>query len=723
MRAGVLRLVPLAVLSLSAVVGCKNTLNYAPPGGPLACSDPGAICSVGYDDVGDGGPALAASLVDPTALAYDAAGNLYIADRAQNRIRRVDAATGTITTIAGTGEESYSLVEGRPADETIAGGPIAVAVTDDGTVFWADDESCVIYAISPTSGTVSVAAGGYCSGGGGITPDDALFDFDGGSRLRARGNDLVIASTYQNQIRYWNRGSAPVVVGGISVAPGTVPNVAYALDTHDAAVASDGTIYVVEANYDDCRIRRYSPAGALSYVVGNGGISTCGSGGDGGPATSAQLNYPSGIVLDENAGVLVVADNSGRLRAVNLGNNQTFATVVFGTGGIASIAGDNYYDWLVVDGGLALDQLFRNTPTQPVFDPNGDLVVADPANNVVRRINVADGTMSVIAGFAETGTLEGFLNAPASLALLPDGDLLVAGRSARVWRLSGDDREPFFGNGNPTYSGDGGVAVNAGGWATGVTSAEDGRVFIADAYNHRVRVVDPLSGTISTVAGDGGSGQGGDGGLASSASFDGPHAVVVDSSGNLFISDYDRIRYVNFGLASITVAGIVIAPQSIETVAGGNGQDYFGDGGPATAAGMNLNNGTEIANGMAIDGRTLFFADSLNNRIRAVDLDTGTIETVVGSGAGGSEAVGRPGGIAIQDGWLYWAQNDGNLVKRLDLDSAEIQVIAGDGNTGYYGEGLAAEDAQLIDPAGLVVTGSGTVYVTDLSHRVRRIIP
>ena len=720
MRAAVLRS---AVLVLLLAGGCKNSLNYAPPGA-LDCGDPGAICSVGYDDVGDGGPAIAASFVDPVALAYDAAGNLYVADRAQNRIRRIDAASGEITTIAGTGEESYALVEGHPATETIAGSPIAVAVTDDGTVFWTDEESCVIYAISPTNGTVSVAAGGYCSGGGGVSAADALFDFDD-SRLRARGNDLIIANTNQSQIRYWNRGSAPVVVGGVTVQPGEIPDVAFARFTRDAAIATDGTIYVVEAEYDDCRLRKYSPVGALTFLVGNGGISSCGQVGDGGPSTAAQLEYPSGVALDENAGMLFVADESGRVRAVNLGSNKTYATIVFGTGGIASIAGENYYDWLVVDGVLALDQTFRDAPSQPVIDPNGDLVIADPGNNVLRRINAVDGTMSVIAGFAETGTLAGFLNEPASLAQLPGGDLLVAGRSTRAWRLSGNNRALYFGNGDPTFSGDGGPAANAGGWATGVTvDDETGRAFIADAWNHRVRVIDPLSGTISTVAGNGGGGSSGDGGLASSASFDGPHSVVVDSSGNLVISDTDRIRYVNLGIGSITIAGTVIAPASIETIAGGNGQSYSGDGGLATDAGLNLNQyGSEYANGMVIDGRTLYFADSMNNRIRSVDLGTGIIETVVGSGAGGDEGVGRPVGIAIRGGQLYWAQDDGNLVKRVDLDSGEVEVIAGDGNTGYFGEGVAASRSQLIDPQGLVVTGNGTVFVTDGSHRVRRINP
>lgn len=711
-----------------AASGCKNSLNYAPPGGPLGCSDPGAICSVGYDDIGDGGPALAASLVDPTALAYDPSGNLYIADRSQNRIRRVDP-SGVITTVAGTGEESYTFVPGLPGTESVAASPISVAATADGTVFWADDRSCVLYALSPTSGTVSVAAGSRCSDGGGINPQDVLFDFDSRSRIRAHENNLVIADSQGYEVRYWNRGPAATTVAGVSVDPGAIEALVSLNQPTDMAVASDGTLYAIEADYYDCRLRRISPAGVTTFLVGSavGGSSPCGNDGDGLPSTSGQLNYPAGIVLDENNGILVITDESGRARAVNLaGNNTTFATVALGTNGMATIAGTTSYDWLSLgaDTGPALSQRFRAAAQSPVLDPDGNVVFADRANNVLRRLNVADGTMDVIAGFAEAGTLADFLNEPASVALLPDGDLLAAGRTARVWRLGGGSREAYAGTGDPIFTGDGSPATQAGLWATGVTAGADGRVFISDARNHRLRVVDPLSGTISTIAGNGGGGSGGDGGPAVNASFDGPHSALVDSSGNLFIGDYDRIRYVNLGTSPITIAGVVIAPQNIETIAGGNGETFYGDGGPALDAALRLNEyNTEYANGMAVYDRALYFTDAINNRVRKVDLATSVITTVVGSGADGADAVGRPVGLAIHDGYLYWTQLDGDLVKRMALPAGAIEIVAGDGNAGFFGEGVHASQSQLLAPQGLAISNSGEIYVTDKSHRVRRIVP
>lgn len=727
MRAGPLLLLPVVFLLFAS--GCKNSLDYAAPGGALDCSDPGAICGAGgYRDIGDGGPAISASLVEPTALARDAAGNLFIADRAQNRIRRIDAATGEISTVAGTGEESYAFVPGLPADETLVASPISVAVTDDGTVFWSDERSCAIYAVSPTSGTVSLAAGSRCSGDtSGIEPGDVLFDFNDCSRLRARGNDLIIASTQRSEIRYWNRGSASTVVAGITVQPGTVPSVAGVLNPCDAAVTAVGGLLAIEAEYQDCRLRHISETGVTTFLVGSGTSesSDCGSGGDGGAFTAAQLDYPSGIVLDEDAELAFVTDDSFRVRVLNLGgSNSSFGGMALGTSGIATIAGQTSTEWLTVDGGSGITQHFGGAPRQPVLDGEGNVLIADPVNNVIRRISAADGTMSVIAGFADAGVVEGFVNAPSSIALMPGGDLLIAGRSARVFRQSGSGRELFAGTGDPTSIGDGEAATSAGLWATGVATDENGRTFVADSRNHRIRVIDAASGTISTLAGNGSGGSGGDGGPAINASFDGPHSALVDSSGNLFIADEDRIRYVNLGTSPITIAGVTILPQNIETIAGGNGNGYAGDGVPAKTAAMNMNQyGSDYANGMAIDGRTLYFADTLNNRIRKVDLTTGIISTAVGSGASGSDAIGKPVGIAVHGGWIYWTQLDGNFVKRMQLSSGVIEVIAGDGNTGYFGEGVHASQSQLIAPQGLAISGNGTIYVTDASHRVRRISP
>lgn len=719
MRAGSGLLAGVSLVLIAS--GCKNSLNYAPPGGAIGCSDPGAICGVGYADVGDGGPMLEASLVDPTAVAYDASGNFYIADRSQNRIRKVDTA-GVITTIAGTGEEHYGFVAGLPGPESVVASPIAVAVTDDGSVFWTDERTCTLYALSPTSGNVVVAAGGACADGSGTLPQDVRFRFSPCSRLRARGNDLVIASTYRNEVRYWNRGAADVTVAGVLVPPGRLSVVGAGGDVCDAAVASDGSLFTLEAEYLNCRMRRYNPGGGFGYIAGVGG---CGNGGDGGPASAAELNYPTGIALDEANDVVLVTDNSGRVRAVNLsGGSTTYASASLTTAGIMTIAGQTALDWLVDDGVAASAQAFRGAPHSPTLAPDGNLVVADPRNGVIRRIDVTDGTMSVIAGFAGGATREEYENAPSSVTVLPGGDVLVASRNARVWRYRGGDREVFAGTGDPAFAGDGTAAPLAGVWATGITSDDEGRVFIADARNHRLRIVDPESGSISTVAGNGNDYPDGEGGPALNASFDGPYNSLVDSSGNIFIADADRISYVNLAISAITIAGVVVLPGNIEIIAGGNGESFYGDGGPATAAAIRTNTyNTDFATGMAIHDRALYFADTLNDRIRKVDLDTGIIETVIGSGAGGIDAVGGPVGLAIDGGWLYWAQLDGNVVKRMELPGGAPEIVAGDGNRGYFGEGIHATRAQLIEPQGLAIGRNGNLYVTDGSHRVRRIVP
>src|SRR5207302_5048879 len=120
--------------------------------------------------------------------------------------------------------------------------------------------------------------------------------------------------------------------------------------------------------------------------------------------------------------------------------------------------------------------------------------------------------------------------------------------------------------------------------------------------------------------------------------------------------------------------------------------------------------------GMVIHDGHLYFSDHDNNRMRRIDLTTGIIETVLGSGAGGSHAVGHPTGLAFRDAFLYWAQLDGSLLRRVSLDTNVVEIVAGDGLSSYYGDGGPAAEAQLSSPQGLVIDGSGVIFVADGSH-------
>jgi len=274
--------------------------------------------------------------------------------------------------------------------------------------------------------------------------------------------------------------------------------------------------------------------------------------------------------------------------------------------------------------------------------------------------------------------------------------------------------DTIAGNGTAGYSGDGGPATaamikNPGGVAVDST----GNIYIADFNNSRIRKVN-TSGIITTVAGTGTAGYSGDGGAATAAMLNRPVSVTVDSSGNMYIGDRynNRIRRVN-------TSGI------ITTVAGTGTAGYSGDGGAATAA--NLNNPI----GVAIDSTAnMYIADYFNNRIRKVNT-SGIITTIAGtgtagySGDGGAATAARidgPYGVAIDSsGNMYIADTNNHRIRKVNT-SGIITTVAGTGTAGYSGDGGAATAARIYSPYGVTIDSTGNMYIADgTDNRIRKV--
>jgi DNA-binding beta-propeller fold protein YncE len=268
---------------------------------------------------GDGGPAIEACLNFPTAVAVDRQGHLYIADTMNHRVRRVEAGTGTIATIAGIGQPRYGG-DGGPAAAAGLNEPTALVVSDASIVYVADQSNNRVRAIDLGTGLIRTVAGTGAAAynGDGIPATEAALAGPSSLALAEDGT-LFIADTFNGRIRAIDpvSGLIRTVVGdgGDYRYQGDMELLSASL-SRPSGLAADrqGNLYVTDT--DNHLIRRWDcTSGLLERVAGTG---TIGSGGDGGPASSAGLNYPFGIAVD-GAGHLVIADTfNHRVREIVL---------------------------------------------------------------------------------------------------------------------------------------------------------------------------------------------------------------------------------------------------------------------------------------------------------------------------------------------------------------------------------------------------------------------
>lgn len=308
------------------------------------------------------------------------------------------------------------------------------------------------------------------------------------------------------------------------------------------------------------------------------------------------------------------------------------------------------------------------------------------------------------------------VNHPRGLAIDAAGNIHIADTDNwRIRRVSSSGMiSTVAGNGIPGYSGDGGPALSASlSDVTGVALDAAGNLYIADAGNRRIRRVAP-NGTISTVAGSGVQGFSGDGGPAALATLNRPTSVLVDPAGNLYIADSSnhRIRRVSPG-------------GTITTVAGNGLAGFGGDGGPAGGASL------MFPLGLALDrSGNLYIADADNNRVRRVS-PSGVITTAAGNGLGGFAGDGGPATAASLNlpedvavdaaGNLFIADAGNNRIRKVD-PSGVISTVAGTGADGFSGDGGPAIDAMLNFPWGLALDGAGGVLAADrANNRIRKI--
>ncbi|MBA3470511.1 MAG: PKD domain-containing protein [Herpetosiphonaceae bacterium] len=298
---------------------------------------------------------------------------------------------------------------------------------------------------------------------------------------------------------------------------------------------------------------------------------------------------------------------------------------------------------------------------------------------------------------------------PRDVAFGPDGSFYVADSSNyRVRKIAPNGViTTVAGNGYSGNSGDGGPATSASLYPYSIAVGPDGSIYIADYNSHRIRRIAP-DGIITTVAGTTG-GYSGDGGLATTAQLYSPSGIAVGPDGSVYVADYSNQR-----IRRIAPDGI------ITTVAGTASAGYLGDGGLATAARLYYPSGVAVG----ADG-SLFIADTSNRRIRKV-APNGIISTIAGTGTSGYTGDGGPATSARlanpidvvtgPDGSLYLTDSSYGVIRRVSPSGA-ISTVAGSGTNGYAGDGGSATAARLSSPQGLGVGADGRIAVADYSNQ------
>jgi sugar lactone lactonase YvrE len=510
---------------------------------------------------GDGGSATSASLRVPSAVAVNAAGEVFIADSGSSRIRKISV-DGVITTVAGNGRNYIGPEDGVAATETALLNPTGVAVDSKGDLYIADDWPVRKVCPNGVITAIPLPPGQFCSA---TTTAVAVDTADNLFAMTACGQVLEVSPP----------GTIRLLAGtGMIGFGGDGGFGASAVLMKPAAVAVDGDGNVFIADTGNGRIRRVIPTGFISTVAGNGQYRF---GGDGADARSAYLNFPRGIAVT-GTGDLYIADTfNNRVRRVSA--NGAIATVA-GTGAF-SFAGD---------GGLAIDATLA-LPYGVAVNSAGTVFIADAVNSRIRKVDAAGVINTVLGG--------------ATAVAVDASDNLFATDIDHAYKLTPSGvLSRIAGSLNPEsgFSGDGGPAIDAQlSGLFGIAADTEGNVYLA--VNDRIRTVG-VDGIITTFAGGGDGEFSGDGGPAIAASLSSPSGVAIDKRGNVYIADSG-----NHCIRMVTAAGI------ISTIAGTGEAGFSGDGASSTAARLNT------PTGIALDASgNLYVADAGNHRIRKIVL-------------------------------------------------------------------------------------------------------
>ena len=604
----------------------NNTIRVVTPAGVSStlAGSPGVAGS--RDGTGSG-----ALFNQPAGIALDAATNVYVADYGNHTIRQVTPA-GVVTTIAGSPGVSGSV--NATGTSALFFHPLGLAVDSAANIYVADYGNHLIRKITPAR-VVSTLAGsagvfGYTNGTGTV----AVFYGPEAVAVDQAGN-VYVADTGNAALRKITPGGAVSALAGtpgsLGSADGTGSN---ALFFQPVGIAINSATNLYVADYFNNTIRTVTPNGTVTTVAGLPGI----AGSTDGANTAARFSGPQGLAVNA-AGTVYIADT---------GNSLIRAMTP--AGAVSTVAGSPSGG--SADGPTSIARFC--SPRSIAIDNSGNIYVADAQNSTIRKVTLG-GAVSILAGSAGVfGSADGqgtnaLFSGPQGIALDTSGNLYVADTGNSTIRKVTQTGlvTPVAGNaGNPGSAE--GSGTNAQFYAPqGLALDNAGRIYVADTWNHTVRKIGS-AGAVTTLAGSAGVFGSADG-TASSASFNCPVGIAVNSSGTIFVTDYN-----NHTIRQVTSAGVV------STLAGWAGIWGSADGQNSAAlffapAGIAVFNST-----------TLYVADSGNHTLRQVSPSGANwvVTTLAGlAGASGSSdgTYGPGGSVRFYHPFGITANSLGNL--------------------------------------------------------------
>ena len=610
---------------------------------------------------GDGGPAIKANFKTPAGLAFDPEGNLYIADRENHRVRKIDT-SGNISTFAGIGKAGFSG-DGGPAVRAKLNLPSGLATDKKGNLFISDRSNDRIRVVDK-KGVIRTYAGSGVAG----------FQGDAGPALKAQldkpfgialdeAENLYIADRNNNRVRKVSPEGIITTVAGdggffFMGDNGPAYRASVAAPT-GVAVDKKGNLYIADRNNN--RIRLVDKLGMIRTVAGTGQQDY---NGDSETARETNLYLPFGLIVDSNDNLLIIDRSHYRIRRIDPKSGE-----------VETVAG-NGLKLFAGDGGPATGATL-SFPHGMFVDKDDNLIFSDKGHYRIRKIT-PKGIISTIGGNGRRGNvgnnipaLEANVYNVTTIIQNPVGDAFMSSPSGFVSIIRRLDAKgiihDYIDTASPRYreaiskSKHKGL-VQTGAVAT-ITQFSDivfdpkGNLFISDRLNHQIRKID-LNGNISTIAGVGDSDYYGDGGPALEAAFRDPNALASDKQGNIYIAEAANNR-----IRKIDTKGIVT------TVAGNGEHADSGDGGPALQA-----------------------------AIRSMD------------------------DIAISpEGELHILGTNTHKVRKITQDG-KIVTVAGKGYAGFFGDDGPATKAMLKNPAAISFDSKGNLYIADMgNNRIRKV--